>query len=355
MDKKAKIYIAGHLGLVGSTISRALQEEGYANLIYRTSQELDLRKQGDTEKFFEQEKPEYVFLAAGKVGGILANNTYKAEFIYDNIMIAANIINAAYRSGVKKLLNLGSSCIYPKFAKQPIEEASLLTGSLEPTNESYAIAKIAAVKLCRYYNEQYGTNFISVMPNNLYGPHDNFNLETGHVMAMFIRKFYLAKLIQQEDFQAIRKDFSRNSLGLGPDVTIKEDNTQSIVVALEKLGIAKSGMTLWGSGKPFREFLYIDDLVQACILLMKKFSYTDIGEIINIGSGQEVTLQELADTISDIVGFSGTITWDTSRPDGTPRKRLNMSKINALGWKPKTTLREGIQKMYQWYMSTFGS
>ncbi|OGW39361.1 MAG: GDP-fucose synthetase [Nitrospirae bacterium GWD2_57_9] len=304
MNRDAKIYIAGHRGLVGSALLRRLQDQSYTNLLIKGSKELDLRRQVEVEAFFEQERPEYVFLAAAKVGGILANNTYKAEFIYDNIMIAANIINAAYRSGVKKLLNLGSSCIYPKFAPQPIKEDQLLTGLLEPTNEPYAIAKIAAIKLCRYYNEQYGTNYLSVMPTNLYGPNDNFNLETSHVLPALIRKFHDAKISN------------------------------------------RSSVTLWGSGEPFREFLYVDDLADACFFLMERYDYKDIGDFVNIGTGRDIRIKDLALLVKKTVSYEGEIINDRTKPDGTPKKLLDVSKINALGWTAKTSLEEGIKKTY---------
>jgi len=304
MDKNAKIYVAGHRGLVGSALVRKLGQDGFTNLILRSSKELDLRRQTDVESFFQKERPEYVFLAAAKVGGILANSTYKAEFIYDNIMIAANVIHASYKAGVKKLLNLGSSCIYPKLAPQPMKEDYLLTGLLEPTNEPYAIAKIAAIKLCRYYNEQYGTNYISVMPTNLYGPNDNFDLETSHVIPAIIRKVHEARVSRQ------------------------------------------STVTIWGSGEPFREFLYTDDLADACVFLMEQKEYKDIGEFINIGSGNDVQIKTLAAMIMRIVGFEGMIEYDRSKPDGVVKKLLDVSRMSSLGWKPKINLEEGIQKAY---------
>jgi GDP-L-fucose synthase len=324
MNKDSKIYIAGHRGLVGSALTRKLREQGYSNLVLKTSKELDLRRQADVETFFAHEKPEYVFLAAAKVGGILANNTYKAEFIYDNIMVAANVINAAYKSGVKKLLNLGSSCIYPKFAPQPMKEEHLLTGLLEPTNEPYAIAKIAAIKLCRYYNEQYGTNFISIMPTNLYGPGDNFDLETSHVLPALIRKFHEAKL-RMEQAQVEVKAGSSSQPKPEP-------------------------VTLWGSGEPYREFLYVDDLADACVFLMEKHDYKDIGEFINIGTGEDIKIKDLAALIKNIVGFNGSIQHDRSKPDGTPKKLLEVSKMKSLGWGAKTSLEEGIRKTYEAYL-----
>lgn len=308
MEKNAKIYIAGHRGLVGSAIVRNLEREGYTALITRTSNELDLRKQAEVEAFFSNVRPEYVVLAAARVGGILANNTYKAEFIYDNIMIAANVINASYRSGVKKLLNLGSSCIYPKHAPQPMKEEHLLTGLLEPTNEPYAIAKIAAIKLCRYYNEQYGTNYISAMPTNLYGPHDNFDLASSHVLPALIRKFHEAKMNRA------------------------------------------TAVTLWGTGAPFREFLYIDDLADACVFLMQKHEYREIGEFINVGSGTDLSINDLANMIRSIIGYEGWIEYDASKPDGTPKKLMESGRLRRLGWAPKTDLREGIARTYQWYL-----
>jgi len=308
MNKDSKIYIAGHRGLVGSALLRKLQEEGYTDLVTRTSKELDLRRQADVEAFFEKEHPEYVFLAAAKVGGILANSTYKAEFIYDNIMIAANVINTAYKFGVKKLLNLGSSCIYPKLAPQPMKEEHLLTGPLEPTNEPYAIAKVAAIKLCRYYNEQYGTNFISVMPTNLYGPNDNFDLETSHVLPALIRRFHEAKVTRQ------------------PSVT------------------------LWGTGKPYREFLYVDDLAEACIFIMEKYGYRAIGEFINVGTGTDVTIKELAELVKRIVRYEGDILYDLTKPDGTPKKLLDVSRLQSFGWNAKTNLEEGICKTYEFFV-----
>jgi GDP-L-fucose synthase len=309
MDKRSKIYLAGHRGLVGSALKRKLESKGYSNLIFRTHRELDLTNQQAVNEFFEQEKPEYVFLAAAKVGGILANNTYPAEFIYENLMIEANIIHASYKYGVKKLLFLGSSCIYPKLAPQPLKEEYLLTGLLEETNEAYAIAKIAGIRLCKHYNQQYGTNFISVMPTNLYGPNDNFDLETSHVMPALIRKFHEAKVKNE------------------PEVVI------------------------WGTGKPFREFLHVDDMADACVYLMENFNTDDIGEFVNIGVGKDITIGELAELIKEIVGFEGAIRKDLSKPDGTPQKLLDITKLSSLGWKAKISLKDGIEKTYEWYQS----
>lgn len=301
MNKDSKIYIAGHRGMVGSAILRRLQKDGYSNIITKTSAELDLRNQQDVADFFEAEKPEYVFLAAAKVGGIMANNTYRADFIYENLMIEANIIHHSYINKVKKLLFLGSSCIYPKMAPQPLKEEYLLTGILEPTNEPYAIAKIAGIKLCDAYRAQYGCNFISVMPTNLYGPNDNYDLNSSHVLPALIRKFHEAKL----------------------------NNDDEVVI--------------WGSGTPLREFLYVDDLAAACIFLMDNYD----GEgIINVGTGNDLSILELAIMIKDIVGFKGNIVFDKTKPDGTPRKLMDVKKINSLGWKANVSLEEGLQLTY---------
>ncbi len=349
MDKASRIYIAGHTGLVGSALHRKLTQEGYANIVFRGPDELDLRRQEDVERFFAAEKPEYVFLAAARVGGILANSTYKADFIYDNIAISTNIIRAAYVSGVKKLLNLGTACIYPKFAPQPMREEHLLTGPLEPTNEPYAIAKIAAIKLCRYYNEQYGTNFISVMPINLYGPFDNFNLETAHVIPALIRKFHLAMLLQKGDLAAIRKDLKHCRLGFGLDEKMGAPSDASIEKCLAGLGVTKDSVDVWGSGQASREFLYVDDLAEACVFLMQRYNYSDIGELINIGVGKDMKLKEIVAIVRDVVGFKGAMKYDTSKPDGTPRKLLDVTKIHALGWKAKHSFEEGVKKEYEWY------
>jgi len=328
MRSDSKIYVAGHNGLVGSAIFRSLRAGGYTNIITRKSRELDLTRQTEVEAFFEKEQPEYVFLAAAKVGGILANSTYKAEFIYQNLMIASNVIHAAYRYRTKKLLNLGSSCIYPKLAPQPMKEEYLLTGTLEPTNEPYAIAKIAAIKLCRYYNEQYGTNFISGMPTNLYGPKDNFDLRDSHVLPAMIRKFHEAK--------------QKGTRG--------EDNAAENSSLITDHASRSSAVELWGTGSPFREFLYVDDLADACVFLMERYDYQQVGELINIGTGKDITIKDLALMIRDIVGFRGEIAWDSTKPDGTPKKLLDISRIRNLGWEPKTSLEAGIRKTYEWYL-----
>jgi len=304
-NKEAKIYVAGHRGLVGAAIVRQLQAEGYANLLTATSKELDLREQAVTRDFFEQERPDYVFLAAARVGGILANNTYPADFIYQNLMIEANVIESARLSGVAKLLCLGSTCIYPKMAPQPLKEEYLLTGPLEPTNEWYAVAKIAGIKMCQAYQRQYGCKFISAMPTNLYGPEDNFDLESSHVMPALIRKFHEAKAVN------------------APTVTV------------------------WGSGKPLREFLHVDDCADACLFLMEHYE----GEgIVNIGVGEDISIANLARMVGEAVGYQGEIVYDSSKPDGTPRKLVDTSKINGLGWRAGIPLEEGIKSTYQWFL-----
>jgi GDP-L-fucose synthase len=304
MNKDSKIYVAGNTGLVGSSLIRILKQNGYENIISSPSKHWDLRNQERVNEFFRVNKPEYVFLAAAKVGGVKANNDNPADFIRDNLQIQTNVIDAAYRHGVTKLLFLGSSCIYPKFASLPISEDQLLTGPLEPTNDAYAIAKIAGIKMCQAYKKQYGFDAISVMPTNLYGPNDNFNLETAHVLPALIRRFHEAK----------------------------ESGTDFV--------------ECWGSGSPMREFLYVDDLASACLHLMKYYSSSDI---INVGTGSDITIKELTAKISNLVGYSGKILWDTNKPDGTPRKVLNVDKIKELGWQPKVGLLEGINRTYEWY------
>jgi GDP-L-fucose synthase len=349
MKKDSKIYIAGHKGMVGSSLMRMLQKEGYFNIVTRSHSELDLTRQNEVEKFFERETPEYVFLAAAKVGGILANDTYKGEFIYNNIMIAVNIIHTAYKSGVIKLLNLGSSCIYPKFAPQPMREDVLLTGSFEPTNEPYAIAKISALKLCRYYNEQYGTDFISVMPANLYGPHDNFNLETSHVIPALIRKFHLAKLLRNKEFVQLQRDIQAIPLGYDMNGKSVVVNEESVRKALERLGITEDYVIMWGAGEVYREFLHVEDLANACIFLMENYNYKVVGELVNIGTGVDIKIKDLAALVKKIIGYEGEIKYDLSMPEGTPRKLLDVSKVRRLGWKAKINLEEGLKKTYDWY------
>ncbi|HNW25530.1 MAG TPA: GDP-L-fucose synthase [Candidatus Gastranaerophilaceae bacterium] len=352
MQKNEKIYLAGHSGLVGSAIMRKLKSEGFNNIITKELHELDLCNQKAVEEFFEKEKPDYVFLAAAKVGGIMANSTYPAEFIYQNIMIASNVIHASYKFGVKKLLNLGSSCIYPKLAPQPMKEDCLLTSELESTNEAYAIAKIAAIKLCRYYNEQYGTNFISVMPTNQYGAGDNFNMETAHLLPMLLRRFHLAKLLKNGDFEAIKADLKKYKLGWGLDDKLNLNDKTSITKALEGIGAYSDKVVVWGDGSPYRELMHSDDLGDACFYLMQNKNYNDIGELVNITDGTDIQLKDLINTVKEIVGFEGKIVYDKSKPNGTPRKLMDATKIKSLGWSPKINLKEGIKAAYQWYLSS---
>ncbi len=343
MQKNERIFVAGHKGLVGSAIVKKLQSEGYSNLVLRSHQELDLRRQAEVETFLKAEKPEYVFLAAAKVGGILANNTYPAEFIYENLLIETNVIHSSYEAGVRKLLFLGSSCIYPRACAQPMKEEYLLSGQLEPTNEPYAIAKIAGIRMCQSYNRQYGTRFISVMPTNLYGPGDNFDLETSHVLPALIRKFHEAKLEELEvGGRRLEAKHGRENEAL----TLKRSAPLTSSERSERSSPG-SFVTLWGTGTPRREFLHVDDLADACVFLMNHY---EDSEIINIGVGKDISISELADLIKDIVGFKGTIRYDRTKPDGTPRKLLDVSKLRALGWQPKISLREGIERTYRWYV-----
>jgi len=352
MERNAKIYIAGHLGMVGSAIWRNLESKGYTNLIGPTLDELDLTRQADVEAFFEQEKPDYVFVAAAKVGGIVANNTYRAQFIYENLMIQNNIIHAAYVNKVKKLLFLGSSCIYPKNAPQPLKEEYLLTGLLEETNEPYAIAKIAGIKMCENYYRQYGCDFISVMPTNLYGPNDNYDLEKSHVLPALIRKMHLGKCLEQGDWKAIRIDLNKQPIeGIDGQNTEKE-----IIRILGKYGIisTSTSVTLWGSGQVFREFLHVNDMADACVHIMQNVSskklYTEMQQThINIGTGIDLTIRELAETVKNVVGFAGDLEWDSSKPDGTYKKQLDVNLIHQLNWKAGVSLGEGITKVYTSY------
>lgn len=351
MNKQDKIYLAGHKGLVGSAIFRKLQSEGFENIITRDSSELDLCNQAQTNEFFAKEKPVYVFLAAAKVGGIIANSTYPAEFIYQNIMIAANVINASYQFGVKKLLNLGSSCIYPKLAPQPMKEDCLLTSELESTNEAYAIAKISAIKMCRYYNEQYGTNFISVMPTNQYGIGDNYNMETAHLLPMILRRFHLAKLLKENNFEAIKTDLKKYKLGWGLDKAVNIDDKDSIVNTLSQIGAYPDKVIVWGDGSPYRELMNSDDLADACFYLMQNKDYYDIGELVNITDGTDIQLKDLILMVKEIVEFGGELIWDTTKPNGTPRKLMDGTKIKSLGWTPKISLKEGIKSIYEYYIN----
>lgn len=349
MEKNAKIYIAGHSGLVGSALFRGLSSRGYTNIIVQEAKDLDLTNQQATDNFFSKEKPDYVFLAAAKVGGIIANKTYPADFIYVNLMIACNVINAAYKNKVKKLLNLGSSCIYPRLAPQPMKEEYLLTSELEKTNEAYALAKIAAIKLCRYYNEQYGTNFISVMPTNQYGIGDNFNMETAHLLPMVLRRFHLAKLLNQNNYEAIKKDLQKNKLGWGIDDKIDFNDIHSIEKALNFIGAYKDKVILWGDGSVYRELMNSDDLADACIYLMENKNYNDIGEHVNITNGDDIQLKDLFEMVKKITGFKGQIEYDKTKPNGTPRKMMDAARLKSLGWQPRISLMQGIEKYYKWY------
>jgi GDP-L-fucose synthase len=370
MELSSKIYIAGHNGMVGSAIRRNLEMKGYLNLVFSERNRYDLTNQSHVADFFTKEKPEYVFLAAAKVGGIGANNKYRAQFIYENLMIQNNVIHQSYVNGIKKLLFLGSSCIYPKNAPQPLKEEYLLTDELEYTNESYAIAKIAGIKMCESYNIQYGTNFISVMPTNLYGPNDNYNLENSHVLPAMMRKMHLAKCLENSEWESIRKDLRKFPIiGLNENSDEKEilkklskygiqletqKNTQP-----ETLNTKKVTLTLWGTGTPYREFLHVDDLADACVFLMNRIDFKDLqgtsSEIknthINIGTGADLTIKDLAYMIKEIVGFRGEIKWDGTKPDGTFRKLLDVSKINGLGWKEMISISEGTRNVYTVYKS----
>jgi GDP-L-fucose synthase len=349
MEKQSKILIAGWRGMVGNAIYRNLKNKGYENFILKDIGDIDFRRQSDTEAMFDSEKPDYVFLAAARVGGIVANNTYRADFIYDNIAIAMNIIHAAYKTKVRRLLNLGSSCIYPKFADQPMKEEYLLTGELEPTNEPYAIAKIAAIKLCRYFNEQYGTDFISVMPTNLYGPNDNFDLEKSHVMPALIRKMILGRALMDNDMRFIRRDIASRPVGFGLDEKIADAGDDAIRGILAEAGIFERYINIWGSGKVKREFLFVEDLADACVYLMQNCGFPDIGEFVNIGTGEDLTIKELAELIKGITGYEGELRFDATKPDGTPRKLLDVSRLNSLGWEYKTSLRNGISTVVENY------
>ncbi|WP_100614459.1 GDP-L-fucose synthase family protein [Confluentibacter citreus] len=355
MNKDSKIYIAGHRGLVGSAILKNLQENAYNNIVTRTHKELDLTNQVAVEFFFKEEKPEYVFLAAAKVGGIVANNIYRADFIYENMMIQNNVIHQSYIHNVKKLLFLGSTCIYPKNAPQPMKEEYLLTDTLEYTNEPYAIAKIAGIKMCESYNLQYGTNFISVMPTNLYGPNDNFDLEKSHVLPALIRKIHLAKLLHEGKNDEVIADLKLN--------TIEEAKNY-----LNKFGVSATSVEIWGSGKPKREFLWSEDMAEACVFLMEHsdfqrlIAFSSIGRLegqqddirnthINIGTGVDISIKELAETIKNIVGFKGELVFNSEKPDGTMRKLTDVSKLNSLGWKHSVELDKGIKMTYDWFLS----
>ena len=390
MKRDSKIYVAGHQGLVGSALVRRLEVEGYDNLILRTHTQLDLTKQHDVEAFFRDESPEYVFLAAAKVGGIWANNSYPAEFIYSNLAIQTNVLHAAWKEGIKRLLFLGSSCVYPRECPQPMREEYLLTGPMEPTNEPYAVAKIAGIIQCEAYNRQYGTRFISVMPTNLYGPHDNFDLENSHVLPALIRKFHLAKSAENADWRGIEKDQAQYGM-------IPQDILENLIAIAQSRGHEVSsffqdklqnsesfeGITLWGSGNPRREFLFVDDLADACFFLMNlpddqydnllftlsnpkspaQHSHQDKEQpsfkrtmpLINIGCGEDHTIRELAVIVAEVLNYKGDLLWDESKPDGFPQKLLDVSKLNRLGWKHKISLKDGIHTTYNWYMGQLNS
>lgn len=351
MDHNSKIYIAGHLGMVGSAIVRQLQKQGYSNLIYKSFSELDLTNQAQTDQFFESEKPEYVFLAAAKVGGIVANNTYRAEFIYQNLMIQNNVIHAAFKHHVKKLLFLGSSCIYPKDAPQPIKENSLLTNVLESTNEPYAIAKIAGIKMCESYYRQYGSDFISIMPTNLYGSNDNYDLEKSHVLPALIRKMHLGKLLFHHKWAEIKNDLNRY-----PIEKIDGNATdEQIAAILNKYGITDKSVTLWGTGKVYREFFHVDDMASATVHIMQHVSaqhlYGELKEThINIGTGIDLTIKELAEMVQDMLSYPGTLLWDHSKPDGTYKKQLDITLLQKIGFTPSITLEKGIESVYRNYV-----
>ena len=355
MEKTAKIYIAGHRGLVGSAIWKNLQDKGYTNLIGRTHKELDLLDGMAVRKFFDEEQPEYVFLAAAFVGGIMANSIYRADFIYKNLQIQQNIIGESFRHNVKKLLFLGSTCIYPRDAEQPMKEDVLLTSPLEYTNEPYAIAKIAGLKMCESFNLQYGTNYIAVMPTNLYGPNDNFDLERSHVLPAMIRKIHLAHCLKEGNWEAVRKDMNQRPVeGVNGDSS-KED----ILAILKKYGISETEVTLWGTGTPLREFLWSEEMADASVFVMEHVDFKDTYKEgskdirnchINIGTGKEITIRQLAERIVETVGYQGKLTFDSSKPDGTMRKLTDPSKLHALGWHHKIEIEEGVQRMYEWYL-----
>lgn len=395
LSKTSKIYIAGHHGLVGSAIWKNLEARGYSQLIGRSHSELDLTNQQAVDDFFKTERPDAVVLAAAFVGGIMANSVYRADFIMQNMMMQCNVISSAYKYGVKKLLFLGSTCIYPKNAPQPMKEDVLLTSPLEYTNEEYAIAKIAGLKMCESYNLQYGTNYIAVMPTNLYGPNDNFHLENSHVMPAMMRKIYLAKLIHEDDWEAIRVDMNKRPINpvkalaeqIGKDNVDGECSKDRILQALKFYGIENNKVTLWGTGSPLREFLWSEDMADASVHILLNVDFKDIigidkyssvfygtatdgdvnrnnsegrggaipslGEIrnchINIGTGKELTIKQLSELIVQTVGFTGTVVWDESKPDGTPRKLIDVSKLHSLGWTHKVEIEQGVQKLYDWY------
>ncbi|HLP04919.1 MAG TPA: GDP-L-fucose synthase [Paludibacter sp.] len=352
MDKNSKIYIAGHSGMVGSAIKRNLEAKGFSNIVVRPSRQLNLLREQEVARFFEEEKPEVVVLAAAKVGGIVANNTYRAQFIYENLMIQNHVIHQSYLHGVKKLLFLGSSCIYPRLAGQPIHEDALLTGLLEATNEPYAIAKIAGIKMCEAYHAQYGCNFISIMPTNLYGQNDNYDLEKSHVLPALIRKMYLGKCLWENDREKLREDLDKRPVeGVGGN-----DSEEKILGILSKYGISKDNsevsITLWGTGSPMREFLHVDDMADASVFLLLNYDAPDTTPShVNAGCGEDIAIRDLAELVRETVGYKGKIIWDGEKPDGTPRKLLDVSKLKSLGWKPSISLEQGIKQVVDNYLN----
>ncbi len=355
MDKNAKIFVAGHRGLVGSAIWKNLQDKGYTNLVGKTHKELDLLDAVAVRKFFDEEQPEYVFLAAAFVGGIMANSIYRADFIYKNLQIQQNVIGESFRHNVKKLLFLGSTCIYPRDAEQPMKEEVLLTSPLEYTNEPYAIAKIAGLKMCESFNLQYGTNYIAVMPTNLYGPNDNFDLERSHVLPAMIRKIHLAHCLKQGDWNAVRKDLNQRPV----EGTDGNSSQEDILDILAKYGISNTGVKLWGTGTPLREFLWSEEMADASVFVMEHVDFKDTYKQgdkdirnchINIGTGKEISIRELAELIVATVGYQGQLTFDSTKPDGTMRKLTDPSKLHSLGWHHQVEIEEGVQRMYGWYL-----
>jgi GDP-L-fucose synthase len=355
MDKQAKIYVAGHTGLVGSAIWNNLRQKGYVNLTGKNSRELDLRDSRAVKDFFDKEQPEYVMIAAAQVGGILANTTYRADFIYNNLLIQQHLIGESFRHEVKKLLFLGSTCIYPKAARQPMREDELLTAPLEYTNEPYAIAKIAGLKMCESFNIQYGTNYIAVMPTNLYGPNDNFDLERSHVLPAMIRKIYLAHALKKQDWPAIRKDLNKRPV----EGTNGESRQEAIVPLLLKYGITAKAVELWGTGKPLREFLWSEEMADACVYIMEQVDFKDLAKDkkevrnchINIGTGKEISIKELAGLLVKTAGYDGQIIFNAEKPDGAMRKLTDPSKLHALGWHHRIDIEEGVRKLYDWYIT----
>lgn len=355
IKKDSKIFVAGHRGLVGSAILKNLQNKGYSNFVLRTHQELDLTCQDAVNVFFATEKPEYVFLSAAHVGGIMANSRYRADFIYINLMIQNNVIHASYENKVKKLLFLGSTCIYPCEAPQPMPEDCLLTSPLEYTNEPYAIAKIAGIKMCESYNLQYGTNYIAVMPTNLYGPNDNFNLETSHVLPAMIRKIHLAKCLQEGDWEALRKDLNERPV----ETVSGKSSDEEVLTVLDKYGIRPGEVELWGTGKPLREFLWSEEMADASIYIMEHVDFADVRQLgtevrnthINIGTGTELSIREVAGLIKTAIGFKGELRFNTSKPDGTLRKLTDVSKLHTLGWQHTIGIKEGVERLYKWYIT----